>query len=115
MCVRCHGADGTGTETRTTSPSIPNFTDPTWQAKRTGQQLAVSILDGKGTRMPSFRGRLTDTDAQDLVAFIRTKSPTPSQPAESPPTDFEQRYRQLKEEFSDLQKEARKLAPDRSD
>src|SRR5438445_592196 len=56
-CVKCHGADGTGSPARDRLPEIPNFTDPAWQARRSEAQLLASILDGKGKEMPPFRDK----------------------------------------------------------
>jgi mono/diheme cytochrome c family protein len=112
-CVKCHGSDGTGKEMRARSTAIPNFTDLAWHTKRVDQQLAVSILEGKGTRMPGFRGRLGDKEAQDLVAYIRAMSPSPSagRPPEAPPSEFESRFRELEQELGDLKKKVKKLDP----
>src|SRR5262249_26045223 len=46
-CVKCHGADGTGKPARGRLPEIPNFTEASWQARRSDAQLLASILDGK--------------------------------------------------------------------
>src|SRR5262249_26420159 len=44
-CVKCHGADGTGSPARDRLPEIPDFTQPSWQARRNDAQLLASILD----------------------------------------------------------------------
>src|SRR5207245_10694629 len=31
QCVKCHSADGTGSQARDRLPDIPDFTDPAWQ------------------------------------------------------------------------------------
>jgi mono/diheme cytochrome c family protein len=113
FCTKCHGGDGAGMDVRARSFAIPNFTDPAWQAQRSDHQLAVSILDGKGTRMPSFRGRVGDKEAQDLVAFVRERSKARLQPIESAPTDFESRFNKLEQQFGDLKRELQKLSPDK--
>jgi mono/diheme cytochrome c family protein len=55
-CVKCHGADGTGSPARASMPEIPDFTDASWQARRSDARLLASILDGKGKEMPPWRG-----------------------------------------------------------
>jgi mono/diheme cytochrome c family protein len=35
-CRKCHGADDTGSRVRGRQPQIPNFTDASWQARRSG-------------------------------------------------------------------------------
>jgi mono/diheme cytochrome c family protein len=115
LCVKCHESNGTGTEMRPRAPAIPNFTDPKWHAQRSEHQLVVSILDGKGTRMPGFRGRIGDKEAHDLITFIRAMSPTQAQSPDSSPTEFESRFRQLEREFDVLQQELRRLDPSDDD
>jgi mono/diheme cytochrome c family protein/uncharacterized membrane protein len=79
-CARCHGADGTGQPRRARGGEIPNFTDAKWQATRTDDQLLASILDGKD-KMPSFRDRLSEEEARDLVAHVRAFAGVPEAPA----------------------------------
>jgi mono/diheme cytochrome c family protein/uncharacterized membrane protein len=82
-CVKCHGADGTGNEARDRLPEIPNFTNVSWQARRTDARLLESILDGKGEDMPPVRGKISEQQARGLVAFVRTFAPTPGKPEQA--------------------------------
>src|SRR5271157_6241306 len=43
-CEKCHGADGTGNRARGLLSEIPDFTNASWQARRTDAQLMSSIL-----------------------------------------------------------------------
>jgi mono/diheme cytochrome c family protein len=108
-CLSCHGIDGRGSEMKPAMPAIPDFTGRAWQEGVRDPQLVVSILDGKGTLMPSFRGRVTDDQARDLAAYVRAfgpaRPPTPEQPA----TDFEQRYRELQSQWDELERQLREL------
>jgi hypothetical protein len=63
-------------------PEIPNFTDPAWQARRSEAQLLASILDGKGTGMPSFREKLSADQVRALIAYVRTFAPAPGPPGQ---------------------------------
>jgi mono/diheme cytochrome c family protein len=77
VCYACHGLDGTGSQNRLLGmPQIPNFTrDDFWppeNPQNTDVKLRVSILEGKGPIMQSNRGRVTEDQARDLVAYIRT-------------------------------------------
>jgi uncharacterized membrane protein len=56
-------------------PAIPDFTDASWQERRSDAQFLASILDGKGADMPPSRDELSDEQGQDLVAFVRTFAP----------------------------------------
>jgi len=38
------------------------------------EELALSILDGKGTYMPAWRGILSQADVEALVSYIRLLS-----------------------------------------
>jgi len=100
-CQRCHEADGTGSDT-----DMPDFTDAKWQKSRSDVQLLVSILDGKGTAMPAFRGKVTDEQARDLVAMTRSFT----RGGAGAGTDFSSRFRQLQDELVALQKQYRELA-----
>jgi mono/diheme cytochrome c family protein len=70
-CLVCHGADGKGTAMKPTMPTIPDFTDRTWQESRTNVNFLISILEGKGTLMPAYSDRLTSEQAQEVVTHVR--------------------------------------------
>lgn len=70
-CMKCHDTDGTGKAARPQLPEIPDFTNGGWQDKRSNAQLRVAILEGRGKVMPSFRDRISDQQAADLVSLIR--------------------------------------------
>ena len=75
-CVKCHGADGTGSRTRDRLSEIPDFTNASWQARRADAQLMASILDGKGEDMPPQRGKIGEEQVRSLVAYVRAFAPT---------------------------------------
>jgi mono/diheme cytochrome c family protein len=62
-------------------PTIPDLTDPKWQATRTDAEIEHSILDGKeslinGVKLPLMlpmkdKLALAHTDVKDMVAFMR--------------------------------------------
>jgi uncharacterized membrane protein/mono/diheme cytochrome c family protein len=79
-CVKCHGAEGTGNEVRRRQPAIPDFTNASWQEKRRDAQLLVSILDGKGKKMPPWHGKMSAKQALTLVAYVRSFAPTTGAP-----------------------------------
>jgi hypothetical protein len=90
-------------------PTIPDFTSRAWQEGVSDAQLAASMLEGKGQLMPSFTGRVTPDQARDLVAFVRALGPAPAQPSQGPSSDFEKRYRELQEQWEELEKQLRRL------
>jgi hypothetical protein len=92
-------------------PGLPDFTRRDWQESRANPQLSVSILDGKGTLMPSFRGRVKDDQAPDLVAYVRAFGPLkPPAVGKAAPGDFEEQYRRLQLEWEALQKQLDELS-----
>lgn len=56
-CKGCHGADGKGNA----AMKVPAFASPNKDI----------ILSGKG-KMPSYKGKLTDAEIDEVVAYIKT-------------------------------------------
>jgi mono/diheme cytochrome c family protein len=76
-CMACHGtnADGKGPAAAALKPSPTDFTSATFWTNMTSAQLKSSIRTGKpGTPMMAF-GKLSETDLDNLVAFLETKKP----------------------------------------
>ena len=71
-CIRCHGVDGRGIWD---IPDVPNFTNPQWQAFHSDAQLVQSILEGRGSVMPPWRGTLSLDEAWAMARYIRTLVP----------------------------------------
>jgi hypothetical protein len=90
--------------------AIPDFTASIWQARRRDAQLAVSILDGKGTQMPAFRGKVPSELARDIVAVIRAFAPSAGSQAHTQPDDFEASFQALLKEFEGLRQQARAVS-----
>ena len=104
-CIVCHGADGTGSLLRAQLPPIPDFTNPNWQMQHTDLKLVVSIMDGKGTLMPANRGRITDAQARDLVAYLRSFGPrTLHKKGPVSESEFEKSFRELERRWNELEK-----------
>jgi mono/diheme cytochrome c family protein/uncharacterized membrane protein len=74
-CLKCHGADGTGSPARGRLPKIPDFTKFSWQARRSDAQLLASILDGKD-EMPRWRDKVSEEQARGLMAHVRAFAST---------------------------------------
>jgi ubiquinol-cytochrome c reductase cytochrome b subunit len=109
-CLVCHGAKGTGTEIKRSMPTLPDFTRREWQEGVNDPQLMASVLNGKGAWMPAFRGRLSDRQASDLVAYVRAFGPRRPEREETPATEFEKRFRELQEEWNELEKQLKELS-----
>jgi hypothetical protein len=88
---------------------LPDFTSREWQQRHALPQLAASILDGKGTLMPAFRGRVTEDQARDLAAYARAFGPeVPKQPY-VPAGEFEKQFRELEDKWNALQKQLKEM------
>jgi mono/diheme cytochrome c family protein len=111
-CVKCHGADGTGSQVRRRQPTIPDFTDPAWQTRRSEAQLLASVLEGKGAEMPSWRGKIDEEQARGLVAHVRAFAPTTKGPGRKErdkptPDRFAERNRRLQMQLDELKRKLR--------
>jgi cytochrome c oxidase cbb3-type subunit 3 len=68
LCSGCHGRIGEGNGPMGAAMGARNLSDPRWQATITDDQIASSILRGKG-RMPAFS--LPSDTIKGLVGLIR--------------------------------------------
>jgi mono/diheme cytochrome c family protein len=70
-CATCHGKDGQAKTFKAKFNHTRNLTDAKWQAEVTDERLFNSIHNGK-EKMPAFGKKLSDTQINALVAFVRT-------------------------------------------
>jgi len=72
-CQVCHGVEGEGDGVMTKLLGITpmDHTNPIETDRLDNEELAKSILDGKGKFMPAWRGILSQTDVEALVSYIR--------------------------------------------
>ena len=106
----CHGEDGRSGPVRSDVPSAPDFTSVDWHRRRSDQQLKISILEGRGSRMPAFHGKLGDDQVGDIVAFLRSFAPDASDSrsvaqAELELASFDERFRGLQGRLDELRKQ----------
>jgi mono/diheme cytochrome c family protein len=70
MCARCHGVNGSGDlELKKTLP-VRDFTDPTFQARASSDDIARVIMTGKG-QMPAFGASLSMPKIQALSGHVK--------------------------------------------
>lgn len=69
-CAGCHAADGSGDSPAGKAMKTPDLRSEEVQ-KMTDAQLIDATTNGKG-KMPAYKGKLTDDQIKDLVAFVRT-------------------------------------------
>ena len=105
FCKSCHGPDGRGTTLRDQTPSIPDFTSQLWQKRRNPPELTTAILEGKGTVMPAFRGKLNEAQIRNLVTYLRAFAPQPGSVSTESATDFKRKFEQLTQELDGLKKQ----------
>jgi len=68
-CALCHGADGTGNTAVGKNLKVKNLHSPEVQNLSDADLKAV-ISTGKN-KMPSFKGKLTDAQIDQAVAYVR--------------------------------------------
>jgi mono/diheme cytochrome c family protein len=106
-CAKCHGENGKGEPMRPTLPQLPDFANVEWHRQRDDARLLVSILDGRAREMPAFRDKVTAGEARDLVAHVRQLGAQSANapPADSPASDFEERFAKLEKELQELKRQ----------
>ncbi len=75
-CQVCHGVEGDGDGIMTQLMGIMpmDHTNPNETNSLNNQELAKSILDGKGKFMPAWRNILSQSDVEALISYIRLLS-----------------------------------------
>lgn len=70
VCAACHGVDGKGNQ----ALGAPNLTDNTWLYGGSRETIETTIQKGRSGLMPAWRGRLDETDAKAIAAWILSQS-----------------------------------------
>src|SRR5580698_9777981 len=69
-CAACHGPDGTGNVPTGKALGVTDLTSGDVQ-KQTDAQLTDSIANGKGKKMPAYKGKVTDDQIKGLLGYLR--------------------------------------------
>ena len=69
-CAMCHGADSLAATPMAKNLKVLSFKDAA-MIKAPEAQFIASTTNGKG-KMPAYKGKLTDAQIKDVVAYIRT-------------------------------------------
>ena len=72
-CAACHGADGRGHSPMGKALHVKDLASDDVQ-KQSDEALEKIIVDGKG-KMAGFKGKLSESDVDALVKFIRSRAP----------------------------------------
>jgi mono/diheme cytochrome c family protein len=70
-CSVCHAPDGSGSGAMGKQLGVTDLRADEVQ-KQTDAQLNDSITNGKGTKMPAYKGKITDDQIKGLVGYIRS-------------------------------------------
>ena len=70
LCAGCHGPAGKGDGYKLLGPDPANITAPS-TTQNSDAVLLETIHTGR-PNMPSWRGRLSDEDSRDVLAYVRT-------------------------------------------
>ena len=70
-CAVCHSPDGSGSSATGKQLGVTDLRADEVQ-KQTDAQLNDSITSGKGTKMPAYKGKITDDQIKGLVGYIRS-------------------------------------------
>jgi mono/diheme cytochrome c family protein len=74
-CVACHAADGSGNTPTGKALGTLDLRSPEVQ-KQTDAQLIDATANGKGKKMPAYKGKLTDDQIKQLIGYIRELAKT---------------------------------------
>lgn len=70
-CQSCHGAEGTPNPGIAKMMGVKPVGDPSVKAESEAQMIAFTT-NGKGTKMPAFKGKLTDAQIKASVDYFRS-------------------------------------------
>jgi mono/diheme cytochrome c family protein/uncharacterized membrane protein len=85
-----------------------------WQSAKNDRQLKTTILEGRGTQMPSFAGRLSEPQVSELVAFVRAFAPTgkrsvQGEQAGADLASFNEQFHHYQEQMDELRRQYHEL------
>jgi cytochrome c6 len=69
-CAMCHGADGLASGSMGKMMKIPSVKSPDF-IKLSESEMVADTTNGKG-KMPAYKGKLTDAQIREVVAYMRS-------------------------------------------
>lgn len=72
LCIRCHGPEGRGDGTATTSTEPSDLTGTKWDFGVSDGEIFAVIHDGISVDMEPYSARISDADIWNLVNYLRT-------------------------------------------
>lgn len=70
-CATCHGKDGRAKTFKAKFNNARDLTDAAWQQEASDERLFNSIANGRGKKMPAFAKKFSESEINQLVAFVR--------------------------------------------
>lgn len=70
-CQSCHGAQGTPNPGIAKAMGVKPASDPSVKAETEAQMIAFTA-NGKGSKMPAFKGKITDAEIKASVDYFRS-------------------------------------------
>lgn len=70
-CASCHGKDGRAKTFKSKFIHARDFTAAKWQESISDEHLFNSIINGKGSKMPAWGKKLSETEINALVTYVR--------------------------------------------
>ena len=71
-CSSCHGKDGRAKTFKAKFNHARNLADPDWQSAVSDERIFNSIANGRGSKMPAFSKKLSETEIDSLVSYVRS-------------------------------------------
>jgi mono/diheme cytochrome c family protein len=70
-CANCHGRDGRSKTPKGRQTHARNIADAGWQNDVSDERIFNSINNGRGTKMPRFDKKLSESEIDQLVSYVR--------------------------------------------
>ena len=70
-CATCHGSDGRSKTFKGKLKHARDLTDAEWQARVSDERIFNSINNGRGSKMPAFEKKLSESQINALVGYVR--------------------------------------------
>ena len=70
-CASCHGKDGRAKTFKAKFNHARNLTAPGWQDAVSDERIFNSIANGRGSNMPAFAKKMSESEIDSLVVLVR--------------------------------------------
>ena len=70
-CASCHGRDGRSKTVKGRLIHARNIADAGWQNDVSDERIFNSINNGRGKKMPRFDKKLSESQIDELVSYVR--------------------------------------------